>query len=178
MGFRKIKSHTNTSVKIEGVSSLFCIRFLGHQEDLYRRSFLEELTYDLCENQVIDSGVWRQKLKDLLSRKRETLTRTIPRLSGGVIWTVFIAIFTPITQTVAETIDNDLAKLFVAFAPVLVGIFAYLFASLKKCRLLSIGDIYSIYREDQLTNESHETFFESEPSVRQFRIGWMILQTR
>ena len=158
--------------KLSGSFHFFVYDSWGHQEDLHRRSFLEELTSNLCDNEVIKCNVWEEKLKELLSRKRETVTRTIPRLSDGVIWTVLIAIMTPIAQTLADMVDNDVGKLSVAFFPILVGVFFYLLASLKKCGFLSFRDLYSLYNEDDLRNESHETVFESEPSVRQFR-KWM-----
>ena len=67
--------------KLEDTHHVFYYDAWGHQEDLQRRAILEELTADLCDNRIVDPKIWHDKLKDLLSRKRETLTKTIPRLS-------------------------------------------------------------------------------------------------
>lgn len=144
----------------------------GHQEDLQRRSFLEELTADLCENKIIDPREWERKLIVLLSRKKETMTRTIPRLGYGVIVTVLIAIAMPMFQTFAEMAEGEGWKFFLATLPLFVGVCFYLIASCRKGKPLSLTELYAIYKDDQLTQEVHETVFEEEPSVAQFR-GWM-----
>ena len=144
----------------------------GHQEDLHRRSFLEELTSDLCTNGLVKSSIWNRKLRELLSEKRETLTRTIPRLSDGVIMAAFVAIFTPIAQTFAQAIDNLLGSWIVALFPILIGVAVYAFASFKSGRRLGLREFFSIYNEEEFTNEVHESVYEAQPSVRQFQ-DWM-----
>lgn len=158
--------------KLSGTHHFFVYDAWGHQEDLQRRSFLEELTENLCEYDVIKSAVWNKKLKDLLSRKRETITKTVPRLSYGLVITVLIAVFTPIAQTISETASGSALKIFITSVPVLLGVLAYCIASCKAGRLLSISDIYAVYRDQELSSETHVTISEKEPSVREFQ-KWM-----
>ena len=144
----------------------------GHQEDPYRRSFLEELTSDLCGKGMIDSTGWGAKLRELLSQRRETLTKTIPRLSNGFITTALIVISTPFALTLAEVTDHLGWRFLVALSPIIVGALAWVISCCKERRVIPLRDIYLIYKEHQLTNETHETVVQIEPSVREFR-SWM-----
>ena len=158
--------------KLEESHHFFVYDAWGHQEDLQRRSFLEELTADLCKYEVVDSSIWEDKLKNLLSRKRETLTKTIPRLSYGVIATILVAVFTPIFQTIAEVARSPVPKTLITSIPLLIGVVAYIVASVRARRLLCIQDIYALYKDKELSNETHVTIFEKEPSVKKFQ-KWM-----
>jgi hypothetical protein len=144
----------------------------GHQEDLQRRAFLEELTAELCANELIDSEEWGMKLKDLLSRKRETLTKTIPRLSHGIIVTLLIAILTPIASTIADTIDAPVLKILITSFPLLIGLLLWIGYSIKARHRLTMEEMYHLYKEKDLTKESFITISEKEPSVREFQ-NWM-----
>lgn len=144
----------------------------GHQEDLHRRSFLEELTSDLCASRLVKPKIWKKKLRELLSEKRETLTRTIPRLSDGVIMAAFVAIFTPIAQSFGQEIVNPYVSWLVKLIPVSIGVAIYGIASYKKGSLLGLREFFSIYGQEELTNEVHESVYEAQPTVRQFQ-DWM-----
>lgn len=144
----------------------------GHQEDLQRRAFLEELTENVSSNSVVDSEKWGKKLKELLSRKRETVTKTIPRLSYGIIITLLITVLTPIAKTISESVDNIYWKLLITSSPLLLGIAIWLIISWKRGYLLTFNDIYFLYKNKDLTNETHVTISEKEPSVKEFQ-GWM-----
>ena len=144
----------------------------GHQEDLQRRSFLEELTADLCSNELVNRDIWKNKLKNLLSRQQETKTKTIPRVSHGIIWTVFVIILTPIAQTISESQTNLWVKALLTSVPLIVGLIAYAIASGKKGKLLSLSEIYAVYKDHELSQETRLTISEKEPSVREFQ-GWM-----
>ena len=159
-------------LKLVDTHHFFIYDAWGHQEDLQRRSFLEELTADLRSNNIVNSSIWNKKLKDLLSKKRETLTKTIPRLSYGVIITILVAVFTPIARTIADVSDDSTLKILITLIPVLIGVAAYLFASAKTRRLLSVSDVYAVYKDKELSNETHVTISEKEPSVREFQ-DWM-----
>jgi len=145
----------------------------GHQEDLQRRAFLEELTLDLCAQKIAGRNL-RKKLKNLLSRKRETTTKTIPHISTGVIITILFAISIWITSTIAEVVDDPLWKLGVAFAPLFIGLGALFIASLIKWKFppAPISEMYAFYKDKELSNETHVTISEKEPSVREFK-KWM-----
>ena len=158
--------------KLKDTHHVFFYDAWGHQEDLQRRAFLEELTANLCDKEIVDSNIWNQKLKDLLSRKRETLTKTIPRLSPGVIVTLLIAIFTPIAKTIADGVDGQSVKVLITSLPLLIGVLMWGGASIKKRHLLTMHEVYCLYKEKALINETHVTISEKEPSVREFQ-NWM-----
>ena len=158
--------------KLKYTHHVFYYDAWGHQEDLQRRAFLEELTADLCDNKIINPNIWSQKLKDLLSRKKETQTKTIPRLSYGVILTLLIAVFTPIAKTIADGINDQKSKILITSLPVIIGVAVWIIASVKAWRILGPKDIYSLYNEKSLVKETHVTISEKEPSVREFQ-SWM-----
>jgi len=158
--------------KISDTHHVFFYDAWGHQEDMQRRSFLEELTCDLCDTQILNPEVWYFKLKDLLSRKKETVTKTTPRLSHGIIVTLIVAIFTPIANTIADSFKDQLIKVLITSLPLIVGVAWWIGASIKARHFLSIHEIYCLYKEKDLVNETQETISEKEPSVREFQ-NWM-----
>ena len=77
----------------------------GNQEDLQRRSLLEQLTDKLVSNNVLTGTTttkikggkpktvtWSEKLKYLLARKTETVTDKYPRLGLGLV-SSFLTLF-------------------------------------------------------------------------------------
>ena len=86
--------------KIKGGYYIFEYDAWGHQEDLQRRSFLETLTERLLndkkyndylskDEKVVKSWetdnniTWKEKLNELLARKRITHNKSIPVFNGG-----------------------------------------------------------------------------------------------
>lgn len=162
----------------------------GHQEDLQRRSFLETLTTELIEKELLfgkttitnkkgktETVSWNDKLKYLLSIKREFETETRPKLNDSFILFVLIAIFTPICAIIANidciskiwwlSIAITILPLLIAFVPLLC---------LKQKRNLSFKDIFhevvSVYSGKIQNDVSYETISEVEPSVSDFK-NWM-----
>jgi hypothetical protein len=158
--------------KLEETHHVFIYDAWGHQEDLQRRAFLEELTAKLCAEGVISPKTWKSKLKDLLSRKRETVTRTVPRLSYGIVITALVAIFTPVAKVISDSIDNNAISIAVTTLPIAVGLLIWIGASIRRERILGIQDVYAIYKEKDVTNETHVQISEKEPSVVEFQT-WM-----
>ena len=145
----------------------------GHQEDLQRRAFLEELTDSLCASKTIDPAKWNDKLKDLLARQRETTTRTTPRLSAGVVATVILAALTPILTSVSEVAtDAPILRLTISLLPLLAGVGMWLVGSFKARCLLRPKDVYRLYREHDSQTDTSIRISERQPSVREFQ-SWM-----
>ena len=144
----------------------------GHQEDLQRRAFLEELTEDLCNNQILPKVTWEKKLKDLLAKRKETITQTIPKLSFAIIATLLIAIVTPITKSIGEGAESQWVKIFITAIPALIGLVIWICASVRAGHILGLAELYFIYKEKDVAKEEHVTISESEPSVREFQ-SWM-----
>ena len=158
--------------KLADTHHVFYYDAWGHQEDLQRRSFLEELTANLCSNELIDPDIWKNKLKDLLSRQQETKTKTIPRVSHGIIWTAFVIVLTPIAQTIGESQTNLWMKVLLTSIPLIVGLVAYIIASYQARKPLSISEVYAVYKDHELSQETRLTISEKEPSVAAFQ-AWM-----
>ncbi|MGL4392302.1 MAG: P-loop NTPase fold protein [Fusobacteriaceae bacterium] len=65
----------------------------GHQEDLQRRAFLQELIEDLVEKKFIKEEWKTKKLEDILSNKTLTKTKELLQLSKTVIIIAIILFF-------------------------------------------------------------------------------------
>ena len=159
----------------------------GYQEDLQRRSFLEGLTENLTKNKIIKSDGWNLKLKNLLARKRETNTRTIPRLSWAIIALALVTFFTPIFNQISNIIevpsivppDNTtrntdiiLLKIFITLIPLLLAITALIIYWWKTKKWFNIADLLYLYKGKEIEETTHVTISEEEPSIREFQ-KWM-----
>jgi hypothetical protein len=158
----------------------------GHQEDLQRRSILEELTDFLCndEHKVLDSSKWRKKLKDLLAKTREVEKRTIPILSIGIIVSGLAIILTPLFKAIAENICNPYLKAGFVAIPLLLILCLFLVNLYKEYKIEkksgekkkifknALTKLFYIYQKAQTEDTTYETISEDEPSVRKFR-DWM-----
>ncbi|WP_315511247.1 P-loop NTPase fold protein [Hoylesella nanceiensis] len=163
----------------------------GHQDDLTRRSILEELTDCVCtpcrhigdneEPKVLSQyqrKKWKVKLKDLLSKKRETTTRNIPKVSIGILLVSLILLLTPVFNTIGEAFPTHYSKwckLIITALPLLFGVLSALILYLKmeKRDFKSfLEEFISIYKEKTKENTTYEEEFSSEPSSKQFK-KWM-----
>lgn len=159
----------------------------SYQEDLQRRSFLEGLTENLSKNKIIKSSDWNLKLKNLLARKRETNTITVPRLSWAVITLVLVMFLTPIFKQISdafgdpsattsgETTSNSIVFLKILFTslPLLLAIAIWFIVFLlKKKKPLKITDLLYLYKGKEIEETTHVTISEKEPSIREFQ-KWM-----
>jgi tRNA A37 threonylcarbamoyladenosine biosynthesis protein TsaE len=158
--------------KLKETHHTFLYDAWGHQEDLHRRAFLEELTEDLCKNEVISKIEWEGKLKELLARRKETTTKTIPRLSNGVVVAFFVAILTPLASTIADSVSDNSLKIFISSLPLVLGILVWAVGSIRRKKVLSFQDVFYLYNEKDLVNEVHEIISEKQPSVREFQ-NWI-----
>jgi len=158
----------------------------GHQEDSQRRAFLEELTEELIQEKILSNKTkykdifgkehnitWKEKIKYLLARKRETNKKTIPKLSVGIIIIGLILIFTPILSLVSNIIfDKNTEwwkKLLLPISPILLAVLIYLIKSLINFKLINLSEIFFIYKGKELENTTYEIFSELEPSVKEFK---------
>lgn len=145
----------------------------GYQEDLQRRSILEALTAFLTvEEKILEKKKWKTKLHNLLAKRRETVTETVPRLSAGLIISVLAVIFTPILKIVTEDLNNCTQSLIVSI-PLIILVLVYIVYWIKeKSMKKALSKAFSIYQDKQIENTTKETISESEPTVREFR-SWM-----
>lgn len=154
----------------------------GHQNDLPRRTILEELTSDLAggENAILPTKEWKERLKSLLAKQRETTTKTVPRLNFAMITIALMVAFTPVISAISSLITCECGKLI--FTCVIYGL-AIIFICIKQLRYLKdtkqkitatsfFTELFLVYKDKITENETYETVSESEPSTKQFN-DWM-----
>jgi len=150
----------------------------GHQEDLQRRSFLEELTENLTQENIV-TEVWKQKLKKLLSKVKETESKRAPKLSIGVIVIAFTILLTPVFKSLADKIVNNYWSFLVLTIPLLfvIAIYIYYYKQESETKILirakkAFTRLFLEYQNKLEEETKYEMISEDEPSVRKFRI-WM-----
>lgn len=76
----------------------------GHQNDLPRRTILEELTSVVTsgEDPILNSQDWKVRLENLLAKKKHTSTKVVPRLNFALIAIVLMTALTPIVAAISD----------------------------------------------------------------------------
>lgn len=154
----------------------------GHQNDLPRRSILEELTSDITQgsNALLAESIWKQRLDNLLSKRKKTKTKTVPSLNFAIVTIALMTAFTPVINAIAEQIPSHLGRLIFTAAIYLIAIG---FIVIKQtCSLKKHGqdvncenfftELFLLYKDKITENEKFETISEREPSTKQFK-EWM-----
>ena len=180
--------------KLEDTHHIYIYDAWGHQEDSQRRAFLEELTEDLIENNsnLLShktkhkdlSGnekniTWKEKIKFLLARKRETSKKTIPKISEGILLIGLIIILTPILALMSDFIGDDksaiLLKIIFSLSLLILVFISWVLYSLYK-RFISkdktwtnLSSVFYFYKGKELENTTLEIFSDFEPSVKEFK---------
>lgn len=154
----------------------------GHQNDLQRRSILEELTINLThgENAILDEKIWKDKLDNLLAKKKKTSTKTVPSLNFAIVTIALMTAFTPVISAIAGQISSQTWRLIVT-AVIYFGAISFIvlkqISSLKKHEQKVnlenfFSELFLLYKDKITENEKFETISEREPSTKQF-ITWM-----
>lgn len=168
--------------QIQGKYHFFTYDAWGHQNDLPRRSILEELTEFIAsdENQILNGKRWKEKLGNLLAKKKHTSTKTIPRINFAIIVLSLLVALTPVVSSINEVLPNAWIK--IIFSVLFYG--SALFFVYKKQRqnmkeydqeftwVNFFKELFLLYAEKVKEDEKYETISEREPSTRQFK-EWM-----
>ncbi len=177
---------------LESTHHFFIYDAWGHQEDLQRRSFLEELTQDLCDCEILKNiSKWEEKLEDLLSKKTKNITKTVPKLNQQffVIFIVVLlnSIISKLDFFVLFDLDNTwiftLLFLILNNLPILSWLIFKLLSNTKvftkhkelkySQRLkMEISELLQIYKNESLESTIETITSTREPSVREFK-NWM-----
>lgn len=171
--------------KLEKAYHIFEYDAWGHQEDLQRRSFIENLTTDLLNSNLLKGqttikikngetkkGDWNEKLKFLLARKFESNSITYPKIGYGIIVGFFTIISMPITFFIAKLFEDKLLSVFIVSTPILISLLIWLYASHKNKNYKNFDFLFAIYQDKVKEDVKFETISEEEPSVNDFR-NWM-----
>lgn len=158
----------------------------GHQEDLQRRSLLEELLDDLIKNSILDDN-WKGRLKLVLAKVKETESKKIPKLGTGIIATGLMVTLSIIAKLIAENVSSQWLKISITCAPLLLFILLIILNILKKIETelksgnfqlclkiikTSFWDFFLVHQNTIEEEIRYETVSEDEPSVKKFR-DWM-----
>ena len=154
----------------------------GHQNDLPRRSILEELTSDITQgtNALLAENTWKKRLDNLLAKRKKTKTKTVPSLNFAIVTIALMTAFTPMINAIAEEIPYQCGRLFFTIAIYLIPIAFIVYK--QRCTLKKHGqefncenfftELFLLYKDKVIENEKFETISEREPSTKQFK-DWM-----
>ncbi len=157
----------------------------GHQDDLQRKSILQELIQFLTvENKILKrKGDWDNKVKELTGTRIETKKTTTPKLSFGICVTFFLFVLLPVFESWAETKTCLKEKIPILCIPIFVimGLYVIYFIkalfSVKKRGKRTIAEylfadsfakIINIYNDKEIESSDTEFTHESNPSVVDF----------
>lgn len=154
----------------------------GHQNDMPRRAMLEELTSKVIQfPQALLEGKrkdWEGKKRDLLAQKKETSTKTIPKVSAGILVLALMSILTPLCSQWGERLSKEGSFLWGIGITAFPLIFGFLYALYEFFHLEEktikafLNELLSLYQESTKEETTHEVVFSEEPSSSQFR-AWM-----
>ncbi len=161
----------------------------GNQEDLQRRSFLEQLTKNLIEKGVLSGKVktkmidgkdenltWEEKYRYLVMHKRETVYESVPELNGGPFLVFLASLFTVAFSNIAEIITGQhlvWLKVIISLTPIVLSFFYWLYKAFTKPAKYRTWRYFTAILTNKIRSEhSYETIYEEEPSVIQFK-KWM-----
>ena len=154
----------------------------GHQNDMPRRAMLEELTSKVIQfpNALLEEKRkgWKKKERDLLAQKKETSTKTIPKVSAGILVLALMSILTPLCSQWGERLSKEDSSLWGIGITAFPLIFGFLYALYEFFHLEEktikafLNELLSLYQESTKEETTHEVVFSEEPSSSQFR-EWM-----
>lgn len=160
----------------------------GNQEDLQRRSLLEQLTDKLVNEEILigytkittkgggtKSVTWPKKLKLLLARKTETTTLSYPRLSNGVIAGTITTILTSIASLTGALLADRCGwgwSIIIALLPIIITLIVWAIAAWKNPNYRNFSYILAVYNDKEKKETEYEVISEEEPSVVEFK-RWM-----
>lgn len=155
----------------------------GHQVDYQRRAILEELTYDLTsQKKILKDKKWRIKLANLLSKKKKTSTKEVPKLGIGIIVGAILCLLTPLIIFFVGLIPENKwgLRLLVATSPYIIGFIVAIWERYKSLKDVNervtftnlIAELILIYKDRVKENETYVTISEKEPSSSEFK-RWM-----
>ncbi|WP_455263653.1 P-loop NTPase fold protein [Porphyromonas sp.] len=154
----------------------------GHQNDMPRRAMLEELTSKIVQaTQALKEGKrkdWEERKEKLLAQRKKTSTKTIPKVSAGILVLALMSILTPTCSKVGESLPKTYGAgwdIAITIVPLAFGLCyaGYKFYRLKKKTVKAfLNELLFLYQESTKEETTHEVVFSEEPSSSQFR-EWM-----
>lgn len=96
----------------------------GHSSDLQRRTILEEITKSLINDYECLDNSWKVKLNELLSRKKSTHSKKVPRLSTTIKVGMLLIASTPLINWLVSLVPGNCiwGKITMSMIPYIVGV--------------------------------------------------------
>ncbi len=180
--------------KLDTTHYIYIYDSWGHQEDSQRRAFLEEMTEELEENNLLEKKTnykningkilnisWQEKIKFLLARKKETSKKTIPKLSMGLFTIGLIVVLTPLLALISSLIGNNpqeniLVKILFSSSILILAMVSFIIYTFYK-RIVhkewaNLSSLFYLYKGKELENTTFEVLSDLEPSVKEFK-NWI-----
>ena len=154
----------------------------GHQNDLPRRAILEELTSEITsgEKPILDSQDWKDRLDNLLAKKRRTSTKIVPRLNFALIAIALMVALTPVVAAISDSITCPEWRIFFTafiYATFILFVIVMQWRNMRKnSQPINLENFFTelflLYKDKIKEDEKFETISEREPSSKQFK-KWM-----
>ena len=165
----------------------------GNQEDLQRRSLLEQLTDKLVTEEILighteittkDGGTksvtWQKKLKLLLARKTETTTLSYPRLSNGVIAGTITTILTSIASLAGTLLADRCGwgwSIAIALFPIIITFIVWAIAAWNNPNYRNLSYILAVYNDKEKKKQNTKSLVKKNHQLLSSRNGCKMFQT-
>ena len=174
-----LESKLNKNITEDNKYHFFTYDAWAHQNDLPRRTILEEMVEFLTlPNRPFDGSLkWHRRLDNLLAKKKETSTKTVPSLGAGFILAILIAIVTPVSKLLCQHLTHPWGLVISVLLYVTVIWFALSRHSKKMTEKYGqkpsyeqyITELFLIYADKVNEETKHEVLIEREPTSRSFK---------
>ena len=155
----------------------------AHQNDIHRRTILEELIADLIDDKtcILDSQSWKLALQQLLAKSKTTNKKVVPSIGLGVIISGILILLTPILNWVISFIPTEWLKPIILLLPYILVYFIYGRNHIRKMKdkykqeftwETALSEFFIIYQDKVKEDVTYEIISEREPSSREFR-NWI-----
>lgn len=155
----------------------------AHQNDIHRRTILEELIANLIDERtcILDSQSWTLALQQLLAKSKTTNKKVVPSIGPGVIISGLLIFLTPILNWIISFIPIEWLKPIILLLPYILVYFIYGCYHIRKMKdkykqdytwETALSEFFLIYQDKVKEDVTYEVISEREPSSREFR-KWM-----
>lgn len=160
----------------------------SNQEDLQRRSILEQLTSFLINGEIISGSApfplkeqvpeedneltWQVALKRLLAHERITTYKQFPKTNVYFYITALLALIIPAMASVSSSLKDSLPfwiRLLIALSPIIAFFIMWIIALFLDKNNASISHLLALYTGKIRNDETYEIISDNEPNVMDFR---------
>lgn len=169
-------------------NKLFYYDVWGHQEDINRRSFLEEMFDFLIYENIGSKKIWKKRQNELLAKTKTTLKTSKPSLSWSFIILAFIFFFSTLVNKICgfkypiivennglEEVNNChlVISIISPLIPYLLGFIGFkIYQCVCKKRdkeFISFPQIFYLFKGRDIKTVLDERVIEKEATSREFK---------